>query len=320
MGTLRVLGMEILQTDADTTTAYLQTYEPGRCSADCGFCAQAKSASSRSENIARGLYPPRETKEVALRLGRAYEKGLLSRACIQTMNYPAMLEDLLYLIAEIRRGSEIPISVSIYPLPEEKFRILRKAGVERIVIPLDTATKEIFEEIKGGKGACGYRWETHLLALSDAVHVYGKGRVGTHLIIGLGETEEEAVGTVQMLSYMGVYTSLFAYTPVAGTRLAKKQPEIGHYRRIQLAGYLIDEGISSFDKMEFKGGRITNVGILDDYLEELISSGEPFRTRGCPGCNRPYSTEQPGGMIYNYPLAPSERDMEAIKKQMGDDL
>jgi len=29
--------------------------------------------------------------------------------------------------------------------------------------------------------------------------------------------------------------------------------------------------------------------------------GEAFQTSGCPGCNRPYYNERPGGFIYNYP-------------------
>jgi len=320
MGTLRVLGMEMLQTDADTTTAYLQTYEPGRCSADCSFCAQARSASSKSDSIARGIYPPKDTKEVVSRLSKAYGKGLLFRACIQTMKYPSMPEDLLFLIKEIRKASQIPVSVSIFPVPEEKLRELRKAGVDRLVIPLDAATEEIFARIKGGGEPCGYRWETHLKALSDAVRVFGKGMVGTHLIIGLGETEEEACGAIQMLSRMGAYASLFAYTPVAGTRLAGKQPEIGHYRRLQLACYLIDQHMSSFDRMVFSEGKIAAFGIPGSYIREVISSGEPFRTRGCPDCNRPYSTEKPGGVIYNYPLEPKEKDTATIKKQILEGL
>ena len=142
MGTLRVLGMEILRTDADPTTAYLQTYEPGKCSQACGFCAQARCSDAASENIARGIYPPRETKEVVVRLGKAFRNGLLKRACIQTMNYLAMFEDLVYLLGEIRSQCSIPVSVSVYPLLKDKYQILRKAGADKLVIPMDAATTQ----------------------------------------------------------------------------------------------------------------------------------------------------------------------------------
>jgi len=130
MGTLRVLGMEILETDADPTTAYLQTYEPGRCSANCAFCSQAREAKSRDWNIARGLYPPRDTDIVVSRLAKAYANNLLRRACIQTMAYAGMQGDLIYLIEKIRAVSEIPLSVSLFPQPAEYMRRLKAAGVD----------------------------------------------------------------------------------------------------------------------------------------------------------------------------------------------
>ncbi|MBN2251681.1 MAG: radical SAM protein, partial [Candidatus Altiarchaeota archaeon] len=319
MGTLKVLGMELLQSDADPTTAYLQTYHPGKCGANCSFCAQARDSDSRSENIARGFYPPRDTLEVFERLARAYEKNLLKRACIQTMNYPGMLPDLLYLIGELKKRSEIPVSVSVYPLPPERFRELKESGADNIVIPLDAMTPGIFEEIKGKKAGCPYRWETHMKALEDAVGIFGKGNTGTHLIIGLGETEEQTANLLQELTDLGVYPALFAYTPVPKTRLKKDPPRIGHYRRIQLLAHLITRNMSSFDIMRFRDGIVADYGIDADSIKSVISSGEPFRTKGCEGCDRPYSTEQPGGLMYNYPreLTPAEIERAIAELKEG---
>jgi biotin synthase len=41
---------------------------------------------------------------------------------------------------------------------------------------------------------------------------------------------------------------------------------------------------------------------------ETLAGGEAFRTSGCPGCNRPFYNERPGGTIYNYarPLSAKE--------------
>jgi biotin synthase-related radical SAM superfamily protein len=316
MGTLRVLGLELLETEADPTTAYLQTYYPGRCKADCGFCAQARSSCASSENIARGWYPERDTKEIVVRLGKAYKHNLLKRACIQTMNYENMLDDLSYLIKEIRKESDIPISVSVFPLEREQLQQIKKAGANNLVIPLDACTQKIFDAIKGEKAGCDYRWNTHLAGLSEAVSIYGKQGVGTHLIIGLGETEEEAVSTIQMLAYMGVHTALFAYTPIEGVKIKRKPPEIGPYRRIQLATHLIANRLSDCAKMDFFEGKIIDYGITDEMEGAIIESGEPFMTMGCEDCNRPFSTESPAGIIYNYPRKPTEKEIEKIKEEL----
>jgi len=316
MGTLRVLGMELLATETDPTTAYLQTYHPGKCTANCKFCAQARDSLAKNENIARGLYPPRDTKEIISRLSRAYEHGLLKRACIQTMNYRDMFSDLLYLISEIRKNSEIPISVSIYPFPRDRFVELKERGIDKLVIPLDAVTEKIFDEVKGKKANCPYTWQGHMKALYDAVDLFDKHNVGTHLIIGLGETEKEAVGTIQMLESMGVYSALFAYTPILHAQLHRDAPEIGHYRKIQLAHCLIEKGLSEFNKMKFENKKVVDFGIKAEILEKVTNSGDPFLTKGCPNCNRPYSTESPGGLIYNYPKKLSDDEIGAVKSQL----
>ncbi len=79
--------------------------------------------------------------------------------------------------------------------------------------------------------------------LNEALEVFGKGNVSTHVIVGLGETEKEAVEVIQRCVDMGVLPALFAFTPVRGTALeAKSPPKLESYRRVQLARYLIVNG------------------------------------------------------------------------------
>ena len=52
--------------------------------------------------------------------------------------------------------------------------------------------------------------------LSEALEVFGKGNVSTHIIVGLGETEKEAAQVIQRCVDMGVLPALFAFTPIRG--------------------------------------------------------------------------------------------------------
>jgi biotin synthase len=196
---------------------------------------------------------------------------------------------------------------------------LKNAKLDRIGIPLDLATEELFDNVKG-EHVCGpYHWDEHLEALSVAVEVFGVRRVLSNLIIGLGETEEEAVGLVQRLMDMGVETGLFAFTPISGTVLSKEeQPSLDVYRRIQLARHLITRGIASIQGMEFDDeGRIAGFGVDDETMAGLLESGEAFRTSGCPGCNRPYYNERPSGPFYNYPRRLTAVEAQREAKLLG---
>ncbi len=313
IGTASVLGLTECWQDEKPTTAYLMTYTEGGCSANCGFCPQARSSLSRRSLLSRVLWPDYATEEVVDRLKRG--DGIIRRICIQAVNYPGFFDDVLALLREIVEATDLPISLDTMPLNRDQMETLRNTSLDRISIPLDAATHKLFDEVKGRSAGGPYTWEGHLEALSVAVEVFGKGRVFTNLVVGLGETEEEAIGLIQHLLQKGVNTALYAFTPVEGTKLADQpQPNLITYRRIQLARHLITKGLVQFETMEFgEGGRVEDFGVEVETLKSVLADGEVFRTSGCPGCNRPYYNERPSGPFFNYPrrLTAAEEKMEA---------
>jgi len=196
---------------------------------------------------------------------------------------------------------------------------LAEAGVDRISIALDAATEEIFDKIKGKLAGGPYIWEKQREALREAVKAFGEGFVGTHLIVGLGETEKEMVQTIQWSFDLGVYPGLFAFTPIVGTLLENRsQPSLSHYRRIQIAHYLITHEKTRCENMMFGGdGCLVDFGISKEELWQVVKTGNPFVTSGCPGCNRPYYNERPGGPLYNYPRQPLPEEIVEIERQIG---
>jgi biotin synthase len=313
VGTAALLKLDEYWLDVKPTTAYLMTYTEGSCTANCAFCPQARESPSNKSLLSRVLWPIYPTEEAMDGLHRA--DASLQRACIQTVNYPGFFNDALALLRKIKEVREIPVSIDTSPLTRAQMMELQTEGLDRIGIPLDLATEELFDRVKGAQTRGPYRWEKHFKALSTAVEVFGARRVLSNLIIGLGETEREAVGLIQRLKDMRVHTALFAFTPIPGTTLSRQpQPPLDAYRRIQLARHLITGGLSSIHGMEFDDeGRITGFGIDEETKARILQDGEAFRTSGCPGCNRPYYNERPSGPFYNYPrrLTVEEAEKEA---------
>jgi biotin synthase len=196
---------------------------------------------------------------------------------------------------------------------------LAEAGADRIGIALDAATEKLFSEVKGAKANGPYNWNQQFTQLREAVSLFGKGNVSTHLIVGLGETEKEVVNLIQQCADMGVLPALFAFTPIRGTALANKpQPTLASYRRIQLARYLITNRNVALADMRFDAnGKITNFGIDKTQLTQMVETGKPFLTSGCPDCNRPFYNEKPSGPIYNYPRNIRQEETHAIKQQLS---
>ena len=314
MGTLGVLGLELVQMDTPPTTAYLQIFTQERCMANCLFCAQAKGSSAEMTHIARGMYMPADLDAVVKRLKMAFERGFLARACIQTALYGSWWEDTVYLIKRIREESMIPISLSVFPLSEDKYMELRNSGVNELVIPLDACTGELFDKIKG-KGAGGpYSWEGHIDGITKASRIFEK--VGTHLIIGLGETDEEAIKIIDELQSSCVNAALFSYTYIQGAQLLPEKGDIKHYRTVQLARYLITEGLAAYSEMRFYKGGLLDFGVEKEVILRVIEEGKAFQTSGCPDCNRPMANET-FSMIYNFPRKVQEPEKEDIKRDIG---
>ena len=61
-----------------------------------------------------------------------------------------------------------------------------------------------------------------------------------------------------------------------------------------------------------------------DRLAEIVATGVPFRTSGCPGkerddvsaCDRPYGDSPPSD-IASYPFQPNGHDLRRIRRQLG---
>ncbi|MCE8424055.1 MAG: radical SAM protein [Candidatus Methanoperedens sp.] len=318
MGTLGVLGLELVQMDTAPTTAYLQIYTEKRCRANCLFCAQAQGSQADITHIARGMYVPVDLDEVVKRLCMAFEKGYLLRACIQTELYDEWWEDTLYLIKSIRKVSDIPISLSVFPLSDKHYRELKIVGVNEVVIPLDACTPPLFDKIKGKSAGGPYSWEKHIDGIRRAAVFFEK--VGTHLIIGLGETDEEAVWIIDLLKKINANPALFSYTYVNGTQLEiperNETISIKHYRTVQLARYLITEGIANFSDMRFVDGVLCDFGASKEAILEIIEDGCAFQTTGCSECNRPMANET-FCRIFNFPRRPDNKEIIGIKKELA---
>ncbi|MCW4017044.1 MAG: radical SAM protein [Candidatus Bathyarchaeota archaeon] len=318
-GSAIVLGLLKGRLDAKPTTAYLLMCRNEKCSANCGFCPQAKDSKGRADRLSRVTWPTFSTEKVVTGIQSASKTGTIKRVCIQSLNYPEAFDDVLFLVTQIKSRIAVSISVSCKPLNKQKMEKWAEAGVNRVSIALDAATEDVFNDVKGRNIGGPYQWEKQHEALKEATDVFGKGSVSTHLIVGLGETEQELCQSIQWCIDSGVYPGLFAFTPISGTALeSKSSPNLSSYRRVQLAHYLLTQRKTRLENMGFNDeGHIIEFGVSKEKVLEAIESGKPFLTSGCPGCNRPYYNERPSGPIYNYPRQMRQKEIEETKKVLG---
>ena len=318
LGSAMVLGLVKGKMDVEPSAIYLLTYKAGRCKADCGFCSQARSSASKADLLSRVSWPKFPTENVLSALESSRKEGSTKRVCIQSLNYPGAFDEVLALIMEIFSRTHMPISLSCQPVNRDQLRLLAESGLDRIGIPLDAASEGIFDIVKGTQAGGPYVWGRHLETIEEAVRIFGKGRVSTHIIVGLGERDVDIVQILDRVVRLGVCPALFAFTPVKGTRMeGVERPALRRYRRIQLARYLLVNSMASVVDMKFdKNGALMDLGIPREQVTQAIKTGKPFMTSGCPDCDRPYYNEEPKGPLYNFPRRLKDYEISEILRDM----
>ncbi|MFW9959103.1 MAG: radical SAM protein [Candidatus Odinarchaeota archaeon] len=312
IGTAIQLGLETGNLDPYFTTAFAMTYKDDKCESNCAFCPQARDSFSSSDRLARISWPEYDFQLVI----DNWQSRKFRRICLQTICYTNVVDDVVDIVSELRKVSKLPISVAIHSIEKGDLIRLRNVGVSNVGIALDACTPVLFEQIKGEQRDSKYRWNRHIQALEDALKIFGKGNVTTHLIIGLGETEKEATDFIVQMHEMGIGIGLFAFTAIKGTSLeGKPSPDLSSYRRIQVIRHLVSKGLLYSEQISSdKEGRVSLDLMKAPILKEL-SSGEAFQVTGCKGCNRPYYNERPRGPMYNYPKPLSKIEViDAIKE------
>jgi biotin synthase-related radical SAM superfamily protein len=294
LGSAIALGLKGGSLPHPPTTAYIMVGES--CASGCLFCTQGKGADPGSDKLSRVTWPRFDEDTVFEAMESASEKGF-GRICLQVLVDPIAFKKLPRLIGRLKAVSGLPISLSITPIPTSFMKELMDAGADRIGIALDGASEVVFERTKGGSVGNPYTYSNHKKALEEALSVFGRGQVSTHIIVGLGETDRDIFETMLWCSDRGILLSLFAYTYVKSTMRLQDPPELGRYRALQVLRHLIFDRNARGEIARFDDrGKITSI----DW-SMVGEAGNMFQTRGCPDCNRPYYTESPKGPIYNYP-------------------
>jgi biotin synthase len=306
------------------TSLYLMQHLEHGCSANCAFCTQSRESIHKRKNSflvdKEMVRIPIETLKKFFRNNPKSKE--LERICIQTIYNSKTADNLFDIISAIREVSDVAITACSIPLSKEIMVKLKDAGLNNITINYETATEELFDEIRGKKRNAPYRWEKIEQCLDEALDIFGAWKVGSHIQIGLGETQQEAIQFIDKLMKKKMMVSLFVFTPVAGTALEElERVSHKHFHQVQFAFYLMKQGLVDAADIKFNNkGAIVSFGIDKDKQRELIDLGEPFRNAGCAGCNRVYYETNPGERCYSYPRPLFEHEIALIKKELIEDL
>ncbi len=305
----------------------LMEYDEG-CMANCQYCGQGREMSETPDcrSLIRVEWPSYPLDQVIEAINTAsVERPYICRVCVGSICHKRAPEDMLHIVRRVKAETDKQVSTLVTPtvFGRAEMEAVRDAGVENITVAVDCSTEDLFDKMRGKTAKGPHKWDTYIEGIRTAVDVMGPGSnaVGVHLIIGLGEKEEEAIGFIHQCYEMGAHVHLFSFYPEVGSPMEDMgQPPMEAYRHAQVARHLFETGQGSFENMTFEDGHLIDYGVPEAVIEDILDKGQAFMTTGCPGCNRPFANETPSqaaeGLLRNYPFVPTEEDTVLIRQQL----
>ncbi len=312
----------------------LLTYPEG-CRANCAYCGLARHREAERDyadrNFIRVDWPAVPMSQIVEIVAKDGANSPFHRMCISMITHPRSDADTVSVLAAWTahiNPATIPISILSNPTTMQRSDVanLKELGADIFTVAVDAATPEIFDRTRGKGVGSPHSWKKYWEILEDARDIFGPQKFGAHIIIGMGETERDALVLVQKLVDMGGHSHMFCFFPEKGS-LMDHLPATprDQWRRVQLGRYLIDYHGARADQMRFDSeGRVVDFGLPKSELDAVIDAGVAFRTSGCPGkfaddisaCDRPYGDSPPSD-IASYPFQPAKKDIAKIRTQLG---
>ena len=171
-----------------------------KCIYDCKFCNTPRLGKDKTKNL--------DADKIVKMIVEAYERNELR--CVSLTSAVAevpqkTIDKMINIIEKVRErlGNDIPIGVEPYISSLDQIDMLRRAGADEIKLNIETFDRNIFEKVCGGQDL------DHIFSsLEHAVNVFGRGKVTSNIIIGMGETDENVLAGLETLANMGVVPTL----------------------------------------------------------------------------------------------------------------
>ena len=313
----------------------LLVHYPEGCAANCAYCGLAKKrpGTYRDKSFIHVDWPLFSMDRIIDAVNRA--PGYVKRTCISMITNGKCRSATMEMTRRLSEETSLPVSILIAPtiLGRKDLEDLKESGADKIGVALDLATPELFDRYRGSGVGGPHKWDRYMDTLRAALEIFQPSpdifrhpNVGVHLMVGMGESEQQMVLLMERIRHMGAVNHLFSFFAEKGSRLADRpQPPWSTYLRIQLARYLLEEGLAESGDMRFDSeGRIVGFGIAPDLLDSIIEHGKAFMTTGCLGpdgevaCNRPFGNCLPDTRQWNYPYPPNKEETALIRRHIFD--
>ena len=201
-----------------------------RCIYNCAFC-------NLSEHIFLQNYDKDKFVDLIMKASKRNDFEGVALTSGIFPNNATIIKMMCEIIQDIKEKlPTIPIGVEPCIFNKEEIELLKKAGAEEIKINLQIPDRDLF-----GKVCPEFEYDDIINMLNEAVDIFGKGKVTSNIIFGLGELDETVIKTIETLASKGIVPTLRKIRINKGnkkkleTAISRKIPHTSSDRILHLA-------------------------------------------------------------------------------------
>lgn len=171
------------------------------CIYDCKFCNSPRLPRDATKDLT-------DDKIVEMVLDASGRDGFRSVAFTSAVAVsPSMtVRRMAGLVRRVREQLPgVPIGVEPYTTRPDEVDMLKDAGADEIKLNIETFDRDLFEKVCGDMDL-----DNILHAVNHAGEVFGRNKVCSNIIYGLGETDDNVLEGVRVLANMGAVATLRA--------------------------------------------------------------------------------------------------------------
>lgn len=120
-------------------------------------------------------------------------------------SYDRLIEEMVKIVRALRRchGDGLTISAAPPPVSRELIQKLHDAGLSEIRINIEVYNRQLFAKL-----CPKFDFDETFISIANAVNIFGRNRVSTNMVLGLGESDEDVFKGIEEFARMGVITTL----------------------------------------------------------------------------------------------------------------
>ena len=197
-GEVLVQGVEIRPTVAHAPEQAFFNLDT-ECIYHCKFC----TSPYLDRKITKGLDPDKVVAMI-LKLAERPDMKAVAITSAVVKDVQSTVDRLAYVISKVREKlPDVPIGVEPYIDRLEQVDQLKLAGADEIKLNIETFDRDIFEKV------CGEQDLDRIMeVITYAVKIFGRGKVTSNIIVGMGETDGNVLDGVETLAAMGCVATL----------------------------------------------------------------------------------------------------------------